>query len=166
MSDPVEREIDHRGRVEREDLAQNQAAYDGDSQGTAKLGAHAGAESQRQTAEQRGHGGHHDGPEAQKARFVDGVERRLAFLALGFEREVDHHDGVLFHDANQQNDADQRDNTEFRAEHQQSQDGAYAGGRQRGQYRDGMNVTFVKNAQDDVDGYQRRQNQNRLVRER
>ena len=29
-------------------------------------------------------------------------------LALRVEREVDHHDGVLLHDAHQQDDADQR----------------------------------------------------------
>ena len=30
-------------------------------------------------------------------------------VALGLEREVDHHDRVLLHDAHQQHDADQRD---------------------------------------------------------
>ena len=39
--------------------------------------------------------------------------RRLAFLAFGFEREVDHHDGVLLHDADQQDDADERDDVEI-----------------------------------------------------
>src|SRR6267378_4300687 len=160
MSDPVEREIDDGRGVERENLAQNQTADDCDSQGTAKLGAHATAERQWQAAEQRGHGGHHDGPEAQKTCFIDGVERRLPFLALGFQREVDHHDGVLFHDA------DQRDDAEFGTAQQQGQDGAYTRGGQRGQNRDRMNVTFVENAEHDVHRYERSQNQNRLVGER
>ena len=33
---------------------------------------------------------------------------RQALRALGLEREVDHHDGVLLDDAHQQHDADQR----------------------------------------------------------
>ncbi len=64
-------------------------------------------------AEQRGHGGHHDGAEAQQAGLVDGVQRRHALFALRVEREIDHHDGVLLHDADQQDDADQRDDAEI-----------------------------------------------------
>ena len=64
-------------------------------------------------AEQRGHGGHHDGAEAQQAGLVDGVHRRHALLALGVEREIDHHDAVLLHDADQQDDADQGDDAEI-----------------------------------------------------
>ena len=70
--------------------------------------------------EQRGHGGHHDGAEAQQAGLVNRVERRFAFLALGFERKVDHHDGVFLDDADQQDDADQGDDAEFRAAQQQA----------------------------------------------
>ncbi len=39
-------------------------------------------------------------------------DRLHALFAFGFQREVDHHDGVLLHDADQQHDADQRDNAE------------------------------------------------------
>ncbi len=66
-------------------------------------------------AQQRRHGGHHDGPEAQQAGLIDRFARRLAFLALRLQREVDHHDGVLLHDADQQDDADQRDDAEIAA---------------------------------------------------
>jgi len=63
--------------------------------GAAKFRTDAGAESERKSSEERGHGGHHDGAEAEQAGFVNGIERRLAFVALGVEREVDHHDGVF-----------------------------------------------------------------------
>ncbi len=36
-------------------------------------------------------------------------------VALGLEREVDHHDGVLLDDADQQDDADERDHRQLRA---------------------------------------------------
>ena len=36
-------------------------------------------------------------------------------LALGLEREVDHHDRVLLHDAHQQHDADERDERQVEA---------------------------------------------------
>ena len=71
------------------------------------------AQRQRQAAEQRGHGGHHDRTEAQQTRLIDGLLGRLAFLALRLQREVDHHDGVLLHDADQQDDSDQRDDVEI-----------------------------------------------------
>ena len=42
---------------------------------------------------------------------------------------------------------------------QQREDGAHAGRGQRGENRDGMNVAFVQHSQHDVDGHDRRQNQ-------
>ena len=38
-----------------------------------------------------------------------------ALLALGVQREIDHHDAVLLHNADEQDDADQRDHAEIRA---------------------------------------------------
>ena len=53
------------------------------------------------------------GPETQQARLIDRFDRPPAFLALRFQRKVDHHDGVLLHDTDQQNDSDQRDDAEI-----------------------------------------------------
>ena len=39
----------------------------------------------------------------------------LCSLALGFEREVDHHDRVLLDDADEQDEADERDDAEVGA---------------------------------------------------
>ena len=74
---------------------------------------YAAAECERQAAEQRRHRGHDDGPETQQACLEDGLFRRFAFFAFGLKGEVDHHDGILLHDADEQNDADQRDDAEF-----------------------------------------------------
>jgi len=38
-----------------------------------------------------------------------------SFLALRFESEVDHHDGVFLDDADQEDDADESDDAEFSA---------------------------------------------------
>jgi len=54
-------------------------------------------------------GGHQDRTKAQHACFDDGVVGVLTFVPLGGQSEVDHNDGVLFHDADQQNDADDHD---------------------------------------------------------
>ena len=43
-----------------------------------------------------------------RARLVDGLGASLVLFALGFERKIDHHDAVLLHDADEQNDADDR----------------------------------------------------------
>ena len=136
--------------VEREQLAENQATHDGDAQGTPQLGARAGTQRQRQTAQQRGHRRHHDGTEAQQAGLKNCFLRRLVFFALGFESEVDHHDGVLFHDADQQNDSDQSHHSEIVAGKHESQDRAHARGGQRGENRNGMDVALVQNSQHDV----------------
>ena len=87
-------------------------------------------------------------------------------LALGLQREVDHHDGVLLHDADQQDDADQRDDVEVVAGDQQRQDRADAGRGQRREDRDRVDVALVEHAEHDVDRHQRGQDQQRLVGQR
>ena len=60
-------------------------------------------------AEHRAHRRHHDRTKPQQTSLVDRLERALALVALGLERKIDHHDRVLLDDADQQNDADERD---------------------------------------------------------
>src|SRR6266566_1152351 len=163
---PVEGQVDHGRGVKRQQLADKQAANDGNAERPTQLRADAGAQSKRQAAEQRGHGGHHDGPEAQQAGFVDGVDRRLAFLALGLEGEVNHHDGVFLDDADEQDDANEGHDPKLRVAQKKSKDGANARRRKRGQDRDGMDVAFVQNAENDVNGDDRSKNQDWLIRKR
>ena len=53
-ADAVEDEVDDRRGEERQHLGDDEAADDGDAERTAELGAGAGAEGERQAAEQRG----------------------------------------------------------------------------------------------------------------
>src|SRR5271157_2339182 len=159
MREPVEEDINDRSRVERQNLAQEQTANHGDAQGATQLRAYSGTEGQRQAGQQGSHGGHHDGTEAQEARFIDGDFRLFALFALRFQSEVNHHNSVFLDDADQENDPYKGDNAEFLAEKQQGQNGAHPGGGQRGQNGEGMDVTFVENAKDDINRDQRRENQ-------
>ena len=88
------------------------------------------------------------------------------FLPFQVEREINHHDRVFLHDADQQNDADERDHAEFRPGNQQGENGAGSRRRQRRENRDGMDVAFVKDAEDDVHRDNRRENEPGLVRQR
>ena len=87
-------------------------------------------------------------------------------VALGVEREVDEHDAVLLDDADQQNDADQRDDTEVVMEDHQHQQRADPGRGQCRQDRDRVNEAFVENAEDDVDDDERRRDEDRLAGQR
>src|SRR5262245_52969478 len=100
-------EVDHRRDVERQELREQQPAHHREAEGHA--GAAAGAEADRngEAPHQRRHGGHHDRAEADESRLVDGLLRRHAVLSLRLDREVDHHDRVLLHDADQHDDADE-----------------------------------------------------------
>ena len=113
LGQPVEVEIDHRGGKEGEHLRKDESAHDADTERHAKFGAHAAAECQGKSAKERRQCGHHDRPEAQQTGLEDGFFSRFALLALGLERKVDHHDGVLLHNADEQDDADQRNHAEF-----------------------------------------------------
>ena len=76
VAEAVEIKIDDRRGVEREELREQQAADDGDAERPAQFRAGAVFQGQRQRAEQRGHGGHHDRAETQQAGLVDGFFRR------------------------------------------------------------------------------------------
>ena len=73
------------------------------------------------------------------------------------------HDGVLLHDADQKKHADEGDHIQFAVGEQQGEQGADACGWQRRQDSDGMNVAFVQDAEHDVNGEQRGQDQDRFT---
>ena len=122
----------------------------------------AGAQGQRQAAQQRRHGGHHDRTEAANAGFIDRFCRSSA-CPFRLQREIDHHDGVLLHDSDEKNDADQSHDVELAVRQHQGQDRAHTGRRQRRKNGDGMDVAFIEHAQDQVDRDQCSENQQRLT---
>jgi hypothetical protein len=81
----------------------------------------------RHAAEQGGHRRHHDRAEPQQRRLADRGLGLQMLVALGRDREVDHHDAVLLDDADQQHDADQRDQAEVEPEQHQDRERADAG---------------------------------------
>ena len=87
-------------------------------------------------------------------------------LALAFERKVDHHDAVLLHDTDQQNDADNRHHAQILAKNNQREKSAHARRRERRQNRNRMDEALIQNPKHNVDGDQRRQNQQRLIGQR
>ena len=114
-------------------------------------------------AEYRGESRHQDRPEPQKAGLIDRLARRKPFRALGVKREVDHHDRVLLHDADQQDDADDRDDIEFMARSHQGEERADAGGRQSREDRDRMNEALVENTEHDIHRDHRGDDQEKLI---
>ena len=138
-------------RVQREQLTEQKAADDGDAERIAQLRAGALLQGERNCPEQSRQGRHHDGTKTQERRLHDRLARREPLLAFGFEREVDHHDRVLLHDAHQQHDADQRHHREVLLVEHQREQRADAGRRQRGENGQRMNEALVQHAEHDVD---------------
>src|SRR5215471_3378328 len=163
---PVEGQVHHGSGVERQQLTENQAADNCNAQRTAQFRTDARPQRERQATKQSSHGGHHDGPEAQQAGFVDGVEGRFPFLALGLEREVNHHDGVFLDNADEQDDANERNDAEFGTAKHQRKNGADTSGGERRKNRNWVDVAFIQNPENDVHGDYGGENQNRLIRER
>src|ERR1019366_10820362 len=84
-------------------------------------------------------------------------------LFRSVDREIDHHDRVLLDDSDQQKDADQRDQAELQAEHHEGEDRAHAGRGQRRQDGERVGVALIEDSEDQVDSYDRRENQDRLL---
>ena len=154
---------DGRGE-EREHLADDEATDDGDAEGAAKLGADAGAESERQSAEEGGHGSHQNGAEAQEAGFVNGVERRGFLFALELDGEIDHEDGVLLDDADQEDDADEGDHVQVGTGKFDGENRADAGAGDGGKNGDGVDEAFIEDAENDVNGNESSDDENELRR--
>jgi hypothetical protein len=163
---PIEVQIHDRRRVQREDLTDHQSADDRDAERPPHFRAGAGAKRERQSAEHGRHRRHQNRPEAQEAGFENRVARALAFVPLGGQREVHHHDGVLLHDADEQDDADHRDHRQVRARDDQCQQRACARRGNRRQNRDRVDVAFVQHAEHDKDRGQGGCDQDRLAAER
>ena len=90
----------------------------------------------------------------------------LRLVALGVEGEVDHHDRVLLDDADEQHDADERHDAEVLAGDHQRRERADASRRQGRQDRQWVDVALVQDAEHDVDGDDRREDQRALVGQR
>ena len=108
-----------------------------------QVGTKPDAQGQRHAGQKRGHRGHENRPEAQQAGLVDGVLGAQPFAALGLERKVDHHDGVFLDNADQQDDADQRDDIKVVAAQKQGNQRPHRGRGQRGEYRDRMDEALI-----------------------
>jgi len=87
-------------------------------------------------------------------------------VAFGLEGKVDHHDGILLHNTDEQNDADQGNHAEIDAGDEQGQQRAHAGRGQRRDDGDGVDVALIEHAQHDVDDDEGRQDQERLALKR
>src|SRR5713101_2633296 len=86
---PVKVEINHRRRVERQQLAESKPAYHRITERPAQFRPWAGAERERHAGEHRCSGSHQDRTESKQARFAYRLERRHTIVALGSNREVD-----------------------------------------------------------------------------
>src|SRR5262249_1664795 len=113
QAEAVEVEVDHRGSKQRQHLADEQAAYDGDTEGTPEFTSGSRTDREWQRAKHRCHGRHHNRAEAQQARLSHCVFWRFPTFALALQREIDHHDGILFDNTDQQDDANHRYDSEL-----------------------------------------------------
>jgi len=105
-------DVNDRGGKQGKHLAEDQPADNADTKGPPNLRANAGTESQRQGAEQSGHRGHHDGTEPQEAGLVDSLLGCFFLFSLRLDGKIDHQNRIFLHDADQQNDSDQRDDAQ------------------------------------------------------
>ena len=158
-SQPLEGEIDHRRRVERQQLRDDQPADNREAERLADLGA--GPKPSISGTPPRS---------ADMVVIMIGRKRirhasRIASSGArprsrsAAKREVDHHDPVLLHDADQQHQTDQADDIEAKAEPSNST-GARPARRGKGrQDRQRMHDAFVQDAKDDVDRDERRRDE-------
>ena len=83
-------------------------------------------------------------------------------LALGLQRKIDHHDGVLLHDADQQHDADDGNDIQVLPNSMSASIAPTLAGGRLEMMVSGMHQALIEDAEHDVDGQQRRQHQHGL----
>ena len=67
------------------------------------------------------------GPETDQACLVYGLPGAFPLFSFPIQGEVDHHNGVLLHDTDQQDNPDQGHDAEFRPGYDQCKDGPDTG---------------------------------------
>ena len=160
-------EINHRRGVKREKLREQQPADNRDAQRPAQFRAGALFERQRQRAEQRRHRRHHDragnaagtpgrwiSPAAVLRSRSASSAKSIIMIAFFFTMPMSRMMPISAISERSSPADDQR------------QQRAHARRGQAGQNRDRMNVALVKHAQHDVDHHDRREDQERLARQR
>ena len=90
---------------------------------------------------------------------MDRLLGRKAVIALLFEGDVDQHDAVLLHDADQEDNPDNADHVERAADQHERDERAETGRRQRRQNRQRMDRALIEHAKDDIDREQRCEDQ-------
>ena len=103
-------------REQSKNSADEKAANDRIAEWLANFGARTGTEHQRHATKKGGHGRHENGSEAQEASPADRINRTHVEISFGDDGKIHQHNPVLFHDAYQQDDADQSDQAEVEAE--------------------------------------------------
>ena len=84
-------------------------------------------------------------------------------MALGLQSEVDHHDGVLLDNADQQHDADGRNQGQVLPKVHQGPQCAHGRRWQARQNRDGVDIAFVQHPEQHINHHQCGEDQNQLT---
>ena len=113
------------------------------AESSARFAAGTEAEREGMSRHQRTHRRHHDLPEAQQTALVNGVVRAFAVM-LRLDGEINHHDGVFLHDADEHDEADETIDVQIQMKQHQCQQRAEARRGQAGQNGQRMDETFVK----------------------
>ena len=148
-------------------LAEDQPSDNRDSKRTPQFRSRSRAERERNAAQQRGHRRHHDRPEAQQARLVNRLQRRLVpSLRSASSAKSIIMMAFFFTMPMSSTMPDERDDAEVVVRKKQGQQRSHARRRESRQNRDRVYVALVQNAQNDVDRDQGCQDQHRLIRQR
>ena len=127
-ADPVEGEVEHRHEDEREDGGGEEPADDHHRQRRRQEGALAEAQRHGKQGEDRRDRRHQDGAQAPPAA-LDDRRTRVHTLATELLHEVEQHDGVGHHDADQHEQADEARHAQAGPREPEQQDGADSGER-------------------------------------
>src|SRR5260370_27916282 len=98
--EPFEPEINHGSNKERDHLRKDKTADDHESERTSRGSVLSKTKSEWHRAHQCGQRRHHDRTKTFDTRFMN-CRAQVPTLVDSLQRKVDHHDPVLFHDAEQ-----------------------------------------------------------------
>jgi len=144
-----EEEEEDGGDEEGEDLGDEEAADDAEAKGLAAGTVGTEADGEGDGAKDGAEGGHKDGAEAFFAGGDDGVLEREAF-ALALDGEVHDHDAVFLDETDEEEEADEGVKGEVHATEVEGEESADAGGGKGAEDGDGVDVTFVEDAENDI----------------
>src|SRR5437867_2943621 len=106
-------EINDKHDIKYKNLRDNKPADDENTKRLPCFRPNSPTENNKYSSHNNNHDRHHDWTEANQNSFINDLDKHLDFIPLPFKSKIDHHDHVLFYDADKHDEPNEHIDTQI-----------------------------------------------------